>query len=153
MYACQDKPTVEITATGGCGYVNVSWTVIGNNDVCNIVSFTVELVSAPMNITERMQTDVNSYNFTGLPNDTVFNINVIGSSKLVNTDVASSSVRTKSMYVSMYLYMYVCTYVIVCYTHMIACMFQIAGYICTCICAYNVMCTYVRMYIYTYVIY
>ena len=102
IYTYVDKPVVEITATGGCGYIYVSWTVIGNNDVCNIVSFTVELVSVPMNITERIQTDVNSYNFTGLPDDTLFDITAIGSSKLVNTDPASTSVRTKGMYVRMY---------------------------------------------------
>ena len=35
-----DIPVVEITTTtGGCGYVYVSWTVIGNNDMCEITTF------------------------------------------------------------------------------------------------------------------
>ena len=106
IYTYADVPVVEITtATGGCGYVYVSWTVIGNNDVCDIASFTVQLVSVPMSITEQISTDMNSYNFTGLPDDTLFDITIIGSSPLVNTDPVSTSVRTmifKSTYACAY---------------------------------------------------
>ena len=85
----------------------MSWTAIDNNDICEIVDFIVLLISVPTGINEQISTDMNSYNFTGLPDDTLFSINVIGTSQLVNTDPASTSVRTKSMYV-----LYVCMYVI-----------------------------------------
>ena len=90
-----DKPVIEITtATGGYGYVYVSWTVLGNNDICEIVAFHVVLLSISVGITEQISTDMNSYNFTGLPDNTVFDITIIGSSELVNTDFVSASVRT-----------------------------------------------------------
>ena len=110
MHIHADVPMVEITATGGFGYVNVSWTVIDNNNICEIVNFNVLLVSVPTGITERISTDMYSYNFTGLPDDTLFHISIIGSSELVNTDSASTSVRTmilKSMYIPSY-YSYIC---------------------------------------------
>ena len=89
------------TTTGGCGYVYVSWTLIGNNDICEITTFHLTLESFVMGIHEQISTDMNSYNFTGLPDDTLFYINIIGSSAVVNTDLASASVRTmvfKGMY-------------------------------------------------------
>ena len=100
MYVCImyiDKPVVNITtATGGCGYVYVSWTVIGNNDICKINSFSVILLSVQQCINEPRSTDINSYNFTRLPNDTQFDI-VISRNDQFNTDLASANVKTKSM--------------------------------------------------------
>ena len=94
---------VEITtATGGCGYVYVSWTVIDNNDLCEITNFYLQLVSVAMDTPKKISTDMNSYNFTGLPDDTLFDIAIIGGSMLFNTDPVSTSVRTmifKSMFV------------------------------------------------------
>ena len=89
---------VEITATGGCGYVSVSWTVIDNNDICEIADFNVLLVSVPTGITEQISTDKYSYNFTGLSDDTLFRIGIIGSSELINTDPVYTSVITKCMH-------------------------------------------------------
>ena len=113
MYVCtcpyQDKPVVKITAaTEGCGYVYVSWTVIGNNDICEITNFHATLVlivmGLPMGITKQISTEMNSYNFTGLSDDTLFDVTIIGSSRVVNADPASTLVRTpKSMYVCMYI--------------------------------------------------
>ena len=92
-----DKPVVNITtATGGCGYVYVSWTVIGNNDLCKINSFRVILLSLQQGINEQESTDMNSYNFTRLPNDTQFDI-VISRNDQFNTDLAFTNVKTKSM--------------------------------------------------------
>ena len=92
-----DKPVVNITtATGGCGYVYVSWTVIGNNDICKINSFSVILLSLQQGINEPRSTDMNSYNFTRLPNDTQFDI-VISINEQSNTDLPSANVKTKSM--------------------------------------------------------
>ena len=92
-----DKPVVNITtATGGCGYVYVSWTVIGNNDLCKINSFRVILLSLQQGINEQESTDMNSYNFTRLPNDTQFDI-VISRNDQFNTDLAFANVKTKSM--------------------------------------------------------
>ena len=94
-----DVPVVEITnAIGGCGYVYVSWMVLGNNDICEITTFHLTLVpivmGLPVGATTQKSTDMYSYNFTGLPDDTEFQITVIGSSLLVNTDPASATVRT-----------------------------------------------------------
>ena len=100
MYECViyiDEPVVNITTvTGGCGYVYVSWTVIGNNDICKINSFSVILLSLQQGINEQRSTDMNSYNFTRLPNDTQFDI-LISRNDQFNTDLASANVKTKSM--------------------------------------------------------
>ena len=92
-----------ITAAGGCGYVSASWSVINNvpDDVmCGIGRFNVTLSSVDLSMT--VITTMISYNFTGLPYDTIFNVTVIGTS--INEkniiDVAFISVRTmESMYV------------------------------------------------------
>ena len=134
IYAYQDKPMVEITnVTGGCGYVYVLWIVLGNNDMCEITNFHLTLVSLVMGLPEgtttQKSTNMNSYNFTGLPDDTEFRITIIGSSLLLNTDPASTSVRTKSMY-SMYTYVqyvHICTVTMhACFTHtlLLACSLQ-----------------------------
>ena len=103
-------PVIKIlTATGGCGLVSVSWTVIGNNDLCEINIFKAYLISVSMDVTMRVIifTPLSSFNLIGLLNDTLFDITVIGSSRLVNSDPVSTSVRTaalKSMYERTYMY-------------------------------------------------
>ena len=90
---------IEITtATGGCGYVYVSWSVTDSDpdDMCSIGRFNVTLssVDISMSVTPPLMM---SYNFTGLPDDTLFNVTVIGisltGSAVVNLD--SDSLRTK----------------------------------------------------------
>ena len=102
-----------ITATGGCGYVSVSWTIINNvpdDDMCGIGHFNVTLSSVGVSMT--VITTVFSYNFTGLPDGTLFNVTVIGISineknvinsaftRSVTTSIIESmcDVATKSMY-------------------------------------------------------
>ena len=99
-----ERPVINIiTATGGCGYVIVSWAVINNvpNDaMCGIAHLIVTLSSVDVSITEIVT--VNYYNFTRLPDDTLFNVTVIGTS-INEKDVISrtfTSVKTmESMYV------------------------------------------------------
>ena len=82
QYVCYtDKPVVGITtAIGGCGYVNISWSTTGNNDECSVFSYNLILSYVTMddNVTESMITTMNSSTFTGLPDDTEFNITVSG---------------------------------------------------------------------------
>ena len=90
---------VEITATGGCGYVSVSWTATGNSDVCSPVRYNVTLSSSAMDMTVSI-TSMNTYNFTALPNNTQFTVTVIGINVMgVASDPVSTSVETncKSM--------------------------------------------------------
>ena len=97
-----------ITATEGCGYVSVSWTVINNvpdDDMCRIGHFNVTLSSVGVYMT--VSTTMISCNFTGVPDDTVFNVTVVGTSSneknIIN--LAFTAVRTmKSMYVQVCLY-------------------------------------------------
>ena len=93
-YICYvDRPVVEITtATVGCGYVSVSWTATGNNDVCSPVQYNVTLSSSIMNMTVSI-ISMNTYNFTELPDDTQFTITVIGINVMgVASDPVSTSV-------------------------------------------------------------
>ena len=90
-----ERPVVEITtATGGCGYVYVSWNVT-DSDVYSIVRFNVTLSS--VDISMSVYSQMYSHNFTGLPDDTLFNVTVIGII-LTGTTVVnlhSTSLRTK----------------------------------------------------------
>ena len=104
-----DKPVVQIaTVSGGCGYVNISWNVTGNNDECRVTLYDVTLSYVTMDdhIIESMLTAMNSYTFTLLPDDTQVNITVFGI--LTNRDIVSfdsTSVKTmefESAYVQIY---------------------------------------------------
>ena len=78
----------------GCGYVNISWNVTGNNDECSVSSYNVTL-TMDGNVTEFMITIMNSSTITGLPDDTQFNITIYGinkNRKILSFD--STSVRT-----------------------------------------------------------
>ena len=113
-----DKPVIDITATtGGCGYATVSWSVIGNvvdDFMCGIGSFNITLTSVDIFMTV-ITRRLFSYNFTGLPDDTVFNVTVIGINVIgrsfISFDFASlKTMAIESMFVYAYcLYMYVHT--------------------------------------------
>ena len=95
MFICYvDRPVVEITAlVGGCGYVSISWTATGNNDVCSPIQYNVTLSSSTMNMTVSI-TSMNTHNFTKLPDDTQFTITVIGINVMrVVSDPVSTSVE------------------------------------------------------------
>ena len=86
---------IEITTTGGCGYVNVSWTATGNTDVCAPVQYNVILSSSSINMAAGVTSGSTHY-FNELPDDTQFTVTVIGiySMGLAN-DSNSTSVKTK----------------------------------------------------------
>ena len=88
------------TATSGCGYVYVSWIVTDSDpdDGCSIGRFNVTLSSVDISVSVISQ--MLSHNFTGLPDDTLFNVAVIGII-LTGTTVVnlhSTSLRTKLIY-------------------------------------------------------
>ena len=95
-----ERPVVEITtATGGCGYAIVSWSVIGNvddDDMCGIGSFNITLTSMDKSITV-ITRRLSSYNFTGLPDDTVFNVTVIGINVIGNNFISFEFASLKTM--------------------------------------------------------
>ena len=89
-----------ITSTGGCGYVYVSWTVIGNvpdDKMCGIGRVTVTLSSVDVSMTKIPV--MNSYNFTRLPDATLFNVTVIGISTIDNNVISLDSTSVKTMIV------------------------------------------------------
>ena len=91
-----DVPVVEITTAGGCGYINVSWTVIGNNDVCEVRFYTVTLLSFTMEVLDKTHTTSTQHIFSNLLYDTVFYVTIF--SHNVNLDIGNIntvSVRTK----------------------------------------------------------
>ena len=97
-----DKPVIQITAVGGCRYVNVSWTATGNSDVCRPVQYNVMLSSLMINMTA-VVTPMNFYHFNGLPDDTQFNVIVIGINVMgFASDPVSTSVETMMVCESMY---------------------------------------------------
>ena len=101
---------VKITAaTGGCGYVSVSWTTPNSSEVCRSTQYNVTLSSATMKIIISSVT-LNSHNFTGLPDDTLFKVTVTGINDMgfASNIYISTSVRTM-ICISMYLYTYVCS--------------------------------------------
>ena len=82
------------TAIIGCEYIYVSWIAPSSSDVCNITQYNVTLSSAVVNVIISIS-GMNSHNFTGLPNNTLFNITVTGINTMgfaSNSD--STSVRT-----------------------------------------------------------
>ena len=105
-----DRPVVDITtATGGCGYVSVSWTAIGNNDVCTPVQYNVTLSSSSTTDMIVLITSINTYNFTELPDDTQFTVTVIGINVMgVASDPVSISVRSTENCKSMCIGLNVC---------------------------------------------
>ena len=92
---------IEITASGGCGYVFVSWTSTENSDMCSTVRYNVTLSSSMINMTESntsINTSMNTHHFTKLPNNTQFNVTVIGYNMIGHaSDPVSTSVETNNM--------------------------------------------------------
>ena len=87
---------VEITtATGGCGYVNVSWTVIGNNDACRVVHYTITLLSSTMDELDNVKITCNQHTFNGLPLNTLFYVIVLSHNAIIAlSNSVTTSVRT-----------------------------------------------------------
>ena len=88
---------IEITtATEGCGYISVSWSVTDSDhdDACSIGYFNVALSFGAISMSLRPQRQF--HNFTALPVDTLFNFTVFGISLIGTTAVslASTSLRT-----------------------------------------------------------
>ena len=86
---------VKITATrGGCRYILVSWNATGGSDACRITQYNVTLSSTTMNMIISIS-GMNSHNFTGLPDNTVFIITVTGINVMgFVSNLDSTSVRT-----------------------------------------------------------
>ena len=62
-----DVPVVEITtATGGCGYVSVSWTVPDDNDACPVRAYTIKLLSSTMDELASTMLSLNEHTFSEL---------------------------------------------------------------------------------------
>ena len=90
-----DKPVIEITATGRCGHVDVSWTSTNNDDVCSPVQYNVTLSSSSSTMDVIISnSSINTHRFTVLPNNTRFNITVIGINLMgIASEPASASVE------------------------------------------------------------
>ena len=72
----------------------MSWNATGSSDVCRITQYNVSLSSATVNIIILIS-GINSHNFTGLPDDTLFNIAVTGFNTTgFDSNSDSASVRT-----------------------------------------------------------
>ena len=102
-YVDQPPPVIEtVTITSGRGYVSVTWTAIKYG----IVTFTVTLLSpASMNMT--ITTPNNYYNFTGLLDDTQYDVTVFGTNMCRMSNVYSNSVKTVMGFESMYIRNYI----------------------------------------------
>ena len=86
---------VEITATGGCGYVNVSWTVIGNNDACQVAYYTITLLSSTMDKLNIYITNENQLTINGLQFNTLFYVTVLSNNAIIAlSNSVTTSVRT-----------------------------------------------------------
>ena len=97
MFVYIDRPVIEITASGGCGYVVVSWTSTGSSDMCSTVRYDVTLSSSMINMTES-NTSMNTHRFTKLLNNTQFKVTVIGYNMMGHaSDSVSTSVETNNM--------------------------------------------------------
>jgi len=73
-YTYVDKPVIEtVRATGGPGYVSVIWTSMKYGSM----NFNIMLLS-PVAMNMTITTPNNSYNFTGLPGCTQYDVTVFG---------------------------------------------------------------------------
>ena len=99
-----DKPAIMITNTiVGCGYVNILWSTTITNDECMIFyNVTLSYDTMDNHVTVTMVTQMNSYTFTELPDDTQVNITVTGISLLqAILSFDTTSVTTTNVYESM----------------------------------------------------
>ena len=112
MCTCVDQPVVNIKAVmGGCGYVYVSLTAPGSSDVCRITQYNVTLSSAVMNMVISVN-ETNSHNFTGLPNNTLFNVTVTGINTMGFVGIPDSTSVSTMICISMYLRIINCVWYI-----------------------------------------
>ena len=104
---------VEITtATGGCGYISVSWTVIGNNDACLVRVYTITLLSSTMDELVTLSISNNQRNFSGLSFDTLYYVTVFSHNAIIAlSNSITTSVRTLDLK-GMNRYSYIATYVL-----------------------------------------
>ena len=108
-------PVIKITmATSGCRYVYASWNVTDSDpdDGCSIGRFHVTLSSVDISVS--LMSQMLTHNFTGLPDDTLCNVTVMGISLTGITiiNLASTSLRTEiieSMFT--YIHMIPCTHI------------------------------------------
>ena len=103
VYAYTDIPAVKITtATGGCGYVSVSWNVPDNNDACPVHSYTIKLLSSTMDEFASVKFTHNQHTFNELSFNTLFYVTVFSHYAYASlNNSVSTSVRTmdhKGMY-------------------------------------------------------
>ena len=99
-----DIPAVEITtATGGCGYVSVSWTVPDDNKKCPVRTYTIKLLSSTMDELDSALLSVNQHTFSGLSFNILFYVTIFSHYAFVPlNDSVTTFVRTldrKGMYV------------------------------------------------------
>ena len=89
-----------MTATGGCGYVSTSWIAVGEREECRIVQYNV-LLSVSMNVLMNVNVSYyNSYYFTELYDDRLFNVSVFGTTMVgILSNLDSTFVRTLSTYI------------------------------------------------------
>ena len=100
---------VEITtATGGCGYVRVSWAVPDDNDACPVHQYTIKLLSSTMDELASVIINKNQHTFSGLSNNTLFYVTVFSHYAYVDLiNFVNTSVRTmdlKGMYIQVRIY-------------------------------------------------
>ena len=96
VYTYIDIPVVEITATtAGCDYVSVSWTTTGSSNMCGPVRYNVTLSSSSSTMDVIISnSSINTHRFTVLPNNTQFNITVIGINLMgIASEPASASME------------------------------------------------------------
>ena len=90
-----DIPVVEITATGGCGYVSVLWTVPDDNDACPVRSYTIKLLSSAMDELDSAVITKDQHTFNKLPFNTLFYVTVFSHhAYLAFVNSFTTSVRT-----------------------------------------------------------
>ena len=94
---------VEITtATGGCGYVSVSWTVPEDNDACPVRLYNIKLLSSTMDELTNIIITSNQHTFNGLPFNALFYVTVFSYyAHVALSNSVTTSVRTmdlKGMY-------------------------------------------------------
>ena len=111
-----DVPVIEITATGGCGYVSVSWAVIGNNDACPVHFYTIKLLSSTMDELYSIKTTNNKQRkFNELPFNTLFYVTVLSHNVIrALSNSFTTSVRTLDL---KGMYKYNCTSIITTFCH------------------------------------
>ena len=100
-----DVPVVEVTATGGCGYISLSWTVPDDNEACPVRLYTIKLLSSTMDELASAVLSLQQHTFRKLSFNTQFYVTIFSHYAFVplNNSV-TTPVRTLD-YKGMYKYM------------------------------------------------